>query len=325
MKDICVPFISKKSKAHHLAPFNLLLIVIFVFCSAAQAARFLIYEYDNAGNLVSIEPDVAEQTPQVTAIQPPVIYRQRLVFATATGSFLRDAIVTTTTPGLTIANIDNTLDNVIAFSLYADNTAELGPAILIFTAFGSTNQSILIADEPGISTRPNPIILAPNNQAVTVKLLFDKAYGVEQNLTLAMQDPALASLQETALTLPPGEIELTMTLTGHNVGLTYLHITQAPDIAAVSLPVIITDQQLPTGTIIASAVPVGVATQQAQSIDTSGTFTSLPVGVATQQPQSIDTSGIFTSLPVGVATQQPQSVDTEGIFVAPPVGVEFEY
>jgi hypothetical protein len=298
------------------------LLVLVSTGAYADAQRITAYDYDDAGNIIGIRTVQNTGPPDVISLQPAFININNSRIITATGFNLNQATVSTAAPGLTITNVTASA-NQITFTLRADELAFVGPATLNFTTRLGTDQELFIIAEktPVISTDPNPIVLAPDNQAVEVSLIFDKPFEVDQVYDLAITATSVASVLEQTVTLLAGEREVSVQITGHAPGSTTLAINQLSNYLALGIPVIVTDLQLPAGNYTFNAKPVGVAAFVAQDISSDSLFITRSVGVVSFIDQAINSNSTFLTPSIGVVTFIAPDAAIDGIFVNQPAGV----
>jgi hypothetical protein len=209
--------------------------------------------------------------------------------------------------------------------LFADTSAQTGLAPITFTTrLGNDSENLAVTERtPVVSTDPNPIILAPDNQTITVKLTFDQPFATDQIYDIKTTDESIASVSTQQVTLLAGKTQVSISIAGLTAGFTTLEINQLSNFLALGIPVVVSDQSLPAGIYTQYTDPVGVSVFIKQALDTNGPFVTRPVGVAIFIDQAPNTSGPFVTLPVGVATFIDQAPNTNGPFVTPLVGSTF--
>lgn len=246
----------------HILTLTILFSATIAMPALAESQRFIDYDYDGAGNIISVRSGLNLGPPDVINLSPAFIHKESFAFVSATGVNLLKATVATSTPGLNIVNVANISATEIFIALFAESSANIGPGSLTFsTRLGSDTEIIAIADRtPVISTDPNPILLLPDNQSRQVKLLFDRPFATNQVFDVLIQDTTLASVSEQTITLLTGEREVSINVTGINVGSTSLEINQLSNFLALAIPVIVSDPfQLPPGNFYISSKPLGVS------------------------------------------------------------------
>lgn len=300
-----------------------LIVVPYSTDSFADSQRFLDYEYDFAGNIISIQSDINIGPPDVTNLSPVFVNKERAATIRATGVNLSRADVTSLTPGVTVVSVFYVSSTELEFTVYADVSAAIGSASIQFsTRLGSDVESLIVAERtPVISTEPNPILLSPTSQDVIVKLEFDMPFETDQTYDVQITDPTVASVSESQITLVAGETETSVTISALSIGSTTLEINQLTNFVALGIPVIVVDDELPAGDYAAYSKAVGVAVYIEQPASTTGPFVAKPVGVGAYIEQPANTTGPFVARPVGVAAYIEQATSTPGPFVSLPVGV----
>jgi len=219
---------------------------------------------------------------------------------------LHQAQVSVSAPGLFLSNVSTT-ETEITFRLSANMSSTVGPVDITFTTrLGSDAEPVAIAERtPVIATDPNPIVLFPDNQPVTVKLIFDLPYSTDQTYDVLISDTSIAGVSQQNVTLPAGTTEVSIDVTGLAVGSTTLEVNQLSNFLALGIPVIVNNAQLPAGPQIAYSEPLGVvlSLEPPPYSGTGGFTTSRPLGVyASLEPPPYSGTGMFTTRrPVGIA------------------------
>lgn len=281
------------------------------------------YQYDGAGNIISVRTNRNLGPPDVTNLSPAFIHKESFANITATGINLNKTTVSVSALGLTLINVSNISGTEIEFTLFADDTAVIGAASVEFTTrLGSDAETLTVAERtPIISTQPNPILLSSTDQNVLVKMAFDQAFETDQIYDVLISDQTIATVSVSQITLVAGDTEVSVSVSAQGVGSTTLEINQLSNFLALGIPVIVVDEQLPDGNYSAYSKPVGVGAYIEQAASTTGPFVTRPVGVATYIEQAANTNGPFVTRPVGVGAYIEQAANTSGPFVTRPVGV----
>jgi hypothetical protein len=292
----------------------------------AESQQIIDYNYDGAGNIVSVRSGQNLGPPDVTNLSPPFVNKESFAVVTATGVYLANATVSINTLGVALLDSTNVSETEIKFTLFADNTAQIGLMPITFTTrLGTDIENIVVAERtPIVSTDPNPIILLPNGQGIDVLLAFDQPFATDQIFDVAITDESIASISAQTITLLAGETEVSTTVTGIVVGSTTLEVNQLSNFLALGIPVIVTNDQLPVGNYAFHAKPVAVSAYIPTPLNTTGIFTSQrPLGVAAYIEGSFQATGIFaTQRPLGVAAYLEPSLNTTGLFATQrPLGV----
>jgi hypothetical protein len=313
----------KKTSGHVFLALIMLPLLMFSNISYAETQRFIDYEYDGAGNIIAIRSSRNLGPPDVTELSPAFIHKESFASIEATGVNLAKASVSFNAPGITLIDIKNISDTEVALRFYADATAAIGDVPVTFTTrLGSDTENMTVAERtPVVSTEPNPILLSPEEQNVTVRLTFDRPYETEQTFDVAVTDEAIATVAEQQVTLQPSESEVSVTISAVSAGTTTFEINQLSNFLALGIPVLVIDEPLPDGTYGAYTKPVGVAAYIPQPASTNGPFVTQAVGVGAYIPAPASTNGPFVTAPVGVGAYIPAPSSTNGPFVTPPVGV----
>lgn len=300
----------------------LLLVCLIGLCFSSQVfadtQQVVDYQYDSAGNIIGVRVGQNLAPPDVTDLSPPFINRESFAFVTATGINLTKATVTLNAIGVTLIDVTNVSETEIRFTLFADNTATIGNVPVTFTTrLGTDVENVVVAERtPIVSTDPNPIILMPNSEVVDVHLSFDQPFATDQTFDIAITDETVATVSDQTVTLAAGETEVSTTITGLVVGSTTLEINQLSNFLALGIPVIVNNDQLPTGNYAFYATSISVSAYIPPSLNTNGIFaTQRPLGVAIYTEPTLNTTGVFaTQRPVGVAAYLQPSLNTTGLF-----------
>ena len=272
----------KFSKTQRILSLTILFSATISMPANAESQRFIDYDYDGAGNIISVRSGLNLGPPDVTHLSPAFIHKESFAFVSASGVNLLKATVATTTPGLNIVDVKNISATEIFVALFAESSAIIGPGSLTFsTRLGSDSEIIAIADRtPVISTDPNPILLLPDNQSRAVKLLFDRPFASDQVFDVLIQDTTLASISEQSITLLTGEREVSINVSGTRVGSTSLEINQLSNFLALAIPVIVSDPfQIPPGNFYISSKPLGVTVSRFDLPAGNNTIRSKPLRV----------------------------------------------
>lgn len=212
------------------------------FTAWAATERITDYQYDGAGNIVRILNNEQSNPPDVVSIDPGFVNLGRTVTMTATGTDLFAAQVTTSTPGLSITNV-NADKFQVKFNLSATLSAPLGPAAINFTTgLGTDSETIIVAEAlPGLTTNPSPVAIAANNQPTTIQLIFTEARPSEETYTVSTTDPAIAASVQAAVTVAAGATTAQLDLTGLVLGSTTLNVVLASKFYFFSFPVFVSE------------------------------------------------------------------------------------
>ena len=272
---------------------------------SAQTQSFTIYEYDAAGNLTTIRSALNEGPPDVTQLEPPYIYNDTTVVIEAIGTNLLSAIPSVSTAGIEILDYAVISAERIEMTVSADDSASAGPVDITFTTrrgkrcraagcSGSAYQSCPPFRIPSFSQRDNAF--------KTVTVLFDDSFATDQTYELRIQDTDLADITVQQIILPAGQTQISFDIQGLTSGNTALEISQFANNLASSIPVLVSDNQIPIGSHTTYAAVVGVSIYTEQETATSGQFISQPVGISLYREQTVNTSGPFLADPIGVAS-----------------------
>ncbi|GAB6043528.1 hypothetical protein [Endothiovibrio diazotrophicus] len=210
--------------------------------SIDESGQVTEYRYDAVGNLLQINADATAAAPAIDSFTPQRINHGDRLPASATGSGLNGARITTSHPGLTVSGA-TTADGRVDFELQADPDLPLGPQTLTFTtAAGETSATVEVRPEiPRAYLTPVPVGRLPDGVFHPVILWLSHADVEAHTFALSIDDPAIARLESTTLTLAAGETEARTRVAGLSEGTTSLR-AEAPGIAPIAVPVYVAEQ-----------------------------------------------------------------------------------
>ncbi len=200
---------------------SLVLWVLMSFTGAlAQSIEALEYQYDAAGNLIGYTRSVSTGTPVIDSVTPGIINRESTFRVRLTGQNFAGSSVTVDQAGLAVLQTDILSNTELQIFLSVSDDANLGPAdINVVSALGQDSAQILVGERlPIISTNPNPILLTVGANPQTVTLSFDQPFAVDQVYAVRLVDDGVASITTTSMTLPAGQTEVTLDITGNALG-----------------------------------------------------------------------------------------------------------
>ena len=288
----------------------------------AATERVVDYEYDGAGNIVSIITREQSDPPTVSPLSPNFINVGQSRTITTTGSNLLGVEVSTDAPGLSIDAIESD-ETTISFQLTAESEAPIGNAIIRFsTGLGEVQQSIFVAEVgPAIVTNPSPITIDLSATSNSVTLNFSVPRPENETYSLSVVDPATATVDSASFDILAGATRADISLIGVAAGATVLQIDLPAKFYSYRFPVYVSEtyaELLQSFPDMAErnlfAEPVGVVVQAGNSY-LPNTVTSSRVGVVVQSSNNFYLPNTSTSYLVGVL------VDSGAAIHAKPVGV----
>jgi hypothetical protein len=106
--------------------FKLLSAFLLTVCSLAMVSmvayadtqRIVNYNYDGAGNIISIRSGQNQGPPDVTILSPAFIHKESFAFVTATGINLFEAAVNVNTPGISLVEVNHISETEIKLTRY---------------------------------------------------------------------------------------------------------------------------------------------------------------------------------------------------------------
>ena len=263
----------------------------------ADSQRVLEFEYDQAGNVTGVLTTAQSGPPEVAGLNPHFINLGRTVTIVATGTALWGAEVSVTAPGLKIGSVSASSSQVV-FDLTATSEASLGNAPVTFTtALGQDTENVLVADRPpDILPDPNPIVVPPDGDPTTVKLLFSAPLSTGVTFDVSITDTAVAAVSPPSVTLPQGDTVAEIDVTGLVAGTTELKVALPSQLFFYSFPVYVTGTFTGTGEHHVRPVGVIVGTEEPRDLASNRPLAT-QVGVIVGGG---DTSNRPVSRPVGV-------------------------
>ena len=148
--------------------------------------RVTAYNYDGAGNILSVQVTQPLLPPTVTSVTPSGVRRGETRSFTLIGSSFANASVTLSSPSANVVLSGLVVTPTqITFSLAAAAAASLGAQVLTVTTPGgstTTNISILPA-LPTILIEPTPLAIPPDSVARDFAVVLSGADGIDQGRT----------------------------------------------------------------------------------------------------------------------------------------------
>lgn len=297
--------------------FGLAVVVALLFAGTAHAdsARFQQFEYDAAGNIVSVNSTIQTGLPSIDTISPEQVRIGGLVRVVFTGANLLGVEVTSASAQLTIENLQSE-SAAGRFDLIIAPGIPLGPYDLNFaTSFGTATAQIEIiaGDVPTLSVIPGQLAVVVGGAAIAITAQLDTADIFDQTFEVTIEDTAIATLQGSTLAISQGVVSATgsVLLTGVGLGSTNL-ILQSPSFPLVSVPVYVAEP-FDGATEIVSAV-VSVTLSIENPVSGSRVAVSDPVGVtlSIDEPAASISAGVSALVGVvvgaGFVAVTPSSV-----------------
>jgi YD repeat-containing protein len=243
------------------------------------------YVYDPAGNLLQVitgGAGGAAQTPTVASTNPNAVRRGETRTIAIAGSGFIGAHVSTPDPALDIANLRSTATQ-ISFDLTAGLVTALGPQVFtISNAAGKTTTTITVNPVlPRANMSPTPIAVPPTAAGRTFFVSLSNADVVDHTINLASSNPGVATVAPASVTIPAGQTEVRVTVTGQTAGNAAINLTSGT-LGATAVPVFVTAEF--TGLTTSFAPSVGVVFEGVPVTTSTSTtispLVSAQVGVA---------------------------------------------
>jgi YD repeat-containing protein len=241
------------------------------------------YVYDPVGNL--LETIVATQTtkPIITNVNPNILRQGEVKNIILTGSSLLGAKIISPTSALTVSNVRADKNSVL-LTLSASKSAPLGAQTFsVANNIGSTHFSLTIRTAmPVIEISPTPVVLVNDGKTVSYNLRLDKPDDVDHVITLTMADPSIATVDQTAFTLPAGQQEIGLiNLLGLQVGNTMINLSSS-DLSLQAIGVYVTTPY--TGPLYRTSSAIRIYKQSASNplLNAQGPYVTKPIRVMKQ-------------------------------------------
>ena len=239
-----------------------------------EQGRVTEYVYDAAGNLLRVVTGGSAAAPTVASFSPASIRRGETKAVVINGSGLTGARVSNADPGLDITSLQATATQ-ITFNLTATALATLGTqSFAIANATGSTSIQIAVHPVlPKLGMSPQPIAVPPTNAARNFFVSLSSADDIAHAINLVSANPAIATVSPASVTLPAGQTEIIVAVTGKAAGTTAINLTSSTGLASTSVPVFVTAEF--SGFTTSFAPLVGVVITPGPAAPVSTTFTPI--------------------------------------------------
>ena len=230
----------------------------------AQEQQAFIYEYDAAGNLISVRAAGNAGPPVISDISPSLINFDARTPITLTGQNLFLADVQAQLPGLVITDVVSISESVLTFNALAV-TGSLGSRdINVTTLLGSATTSISIAERiPIVAVNPSPLLLEENTTR-ELTILLDAPYVGDVNMEVEVLDTSIATLPSgingvLSVFIQSGETSFSFVVQAEAVGTTDIKLTQLDNIQVSNVTVVVAESvALPDGSMLVRAPMVSV-------------------------------------------------------------------
>jgi len=280
------------------------------------------YAYDAVGNILEVRRSNDAGPPLITSVLPAAVRRGQTVGVQITGARLTGARVTSSDQELGISALRSSATSV-GFTLNASLTAALG--VRVFTLSASTGDAIfsLMIEPPlpTLSLSPSPLGLT-SGQSKQLTITLSSPDQVAHTLSLAIADPAVASVLPATITLTAGQTQAGASVSAVGPGTTTLNV-DSNTLRSATLGIYVT---VPfTGDSTAYSPLVGVVRPEPGAL---GLLTAPNVGVVRPEAPGGGASalGPFIAPDVGVVRSEAaaSSGSPIGPIMAPNVGVQRE-
>ncbi|WP_126455873.1 hypothetical protein [Sulfuriflexus mobilis] len=173
--------------------------------SAVTSRNYTGFQYDESGNLISIESEVSNQPPQISSITPAIIRIGPAVAMTVVGTDLRGVTVTPDNSDILIQNVTSSSTEV-GFNLVATNATTLGVHQLTFsTPLGDATASITVQPRlPVLFVSPSPLATSVNSGATALDIRLSSADIADHTISFSVTNTNIATISPTSITIPAG-------------------------------------------------------------------------------------------------------------------------
>jgi len=173
--------------------------------NAVTSRNYTGFQYDEAGNLISIESEVSNQPPQITSITPTTIRIGPAVAVSVIGTDLRSATIVPDSSNILIQNVTST-STTVDFNLVATNATTLGTHQLTFsTPLGEVTASITIEPRlPVLFVSPSPLAASVNSGSNVLDIRLSSADIVEHVINFSIPNTSVATVSPASITIPVG-------------------------------------------------------------------------------------------------------------------------
>jgi YD repeat-containing protein len=242
-----------------------------------EQGRVTEYVYDAAGNITQIVTGGVAVAPTIATMDTQSIRRGESKPVTITGNGLTAVSISTSDPGLDVSGISFGATS-LRFVLTAAATATLGAqSITLRNAAGSVSAALTVNPAlPTLGMTPQPIAVPPDNAPRNFFVTLSNADNVDYVVSLSSTTPSVAAVSPASITIPAGQTQVLVTVTGKGIGTTSVALA-APGLASTSFPVFVTADFAGARTSFAQAL--GVVLQATGGTPTPRLTASKPVGI----------------------------------------------
>jgi len=226
---------------------SFLLMAVFLLAvntaGAVTSRNYTGFQYDESGNLISIESELSNQPPQITSITPSSIRIGPAVAVSVIGTDLRSATITPDSSNILIQNVTSTATTV-DFNVVATNATTLGSHQLTFsTPLGETTASVTIEPRlPVLFVSPSPLAASVNSGANTLDIRLSSADIVDHVINFSISSTTVATVSPASVTIPAGSTTASVAVAVQplSIGNTGVLISSST-LQNTSIPVFITE------------------------------------------------------------------------------------
>lgn len=182
-----------------------LLLIILNTANAVTSRNYTGFQYDESGNLISVESEVSNQPPQITSITPSLIRIGPSVAISVIGTDLRSSTIIPDSSNILIQNVTST-NTSVSFNLVATNATTLGVHQLTFsTPLGDATTSVTIEPRlPVLFVAPSPLATSVNGGVTTLGIRLSSIDIVDHVIDFSIANTSIATVSPISITIPAG-------------------------------------------------------------------------------------------------------------------------
>jgi len=225
-----------------------------------EQGRVTEYVYDAAGNILQvIRGDAPVAAPTVSAISPDLIRVGQTRQIRLSGTDLMGAIVSSPGTGLTIGLVSATPTELV-LTVIARADAVIGPRQLtVANTVGATFATLNVRPRLALSTAPELIVIPPDSVAHAVVVRLSDADPAPLIFNLSTTATGIASLSPSTVTVPPGQTEFQVAITGMQAGRAFFSISSSALDAVQTFFVFVAANSAPRSALLGVYLPSAVA------------------------------------------------------------------
>jgi YD repeat-containing protein len=221
-----------------------------------EQGRTAVYVYGPTGNLIQIlREDTVAGAPTVSSILPAVVRQGQTRQIRILGTNLLGASVTPSDSSLA-TTIETASPTELLVRVVTQPQASMGSrSLTVANSAGSTNANLEVRGSLALTTAPQPIVLPPDSLAHPVIVQLSEAESVPMTFTISGGVPGAVTVSPPTLTLPAGQTEFQIAVTGIQVGQTSISVTSFEGGVSATFPVFIAANSSPRSALLGVYLP----------------------------------------------------------------------